>query len=419
VLRPRLLAALVVGVLLPGSTAVAADPVVTVPRDRLERSLACSGSLSQTERAPVLLVHGTGSNPQESWRSSYAYALPRDGFAVCTVELPDRAMDDLQISAEYVVHAIREMAARSGRRVSVVGHSQGGLHPVWALRFWTELRGRVEDVVALASPFQGTTVADCERRDCQPAGWQQRRGSRFLEALNRGSLPEGPAYTSLATRFDQVVVPQPEASRLPGARNIVLQDVCPGRTVDHFNILYDNLAYQLVLDALRHDGPADPARTPPAVCQTASYAFDERFFASDVAAGATNLLAVFATYPTVPEEPALFCYADPSSTRGAGTTCPLAAGARLRLRVSPTAVTARRRARLRFTVTAAGDRVARARIRIAGRSARTNRNGRATIRVRFARPRLVRARATRPGFRAATATVRVRAPSRRQPRYTG
>jgi triacylglycerol lipase len=416
VLRPLLVATLAIVLLAPA--AAGADPVVTVPAAELERSLSCSGPLTGARRTPVLLVHGTGSNPQESWRSGYAYALPREGFVTCTVELPERAMGDLQISSEYVVHAIRDVARRSGRRVAVVGHSQGGLHPVWALRFWTQLRDSVEDVIALASPFQGTDSVDCSRqRPCSPAAWQQRRGSRYLGALHSGRLPSGPAYTSLATLFDQVVVPQPEASRLAGARNIVLQDVCRERPVDHFSILYDNLTYRLVLDALTHAGPADPGRLPPGICETSALPFNPETFAADVSAGIANVLAAFTAYPPVPEEPPLFCYADEASARGAGTTCPTAAARRLRLHVHPRAVAAGRRVRVRFRVTAAGEPVARARIRIAGRSVRTGSAGRAAIRIRFTRPRLVRVRATRSGFRSAASTVRVR--RARAPRFTG
>ena len=38
---------------------------------------------------------------------------------------PDRGLGDSQISAEYVVHALRRIRAESGRKVAVIGHSQG------------------------------------------------------------------------------------------------------------------------------------------------------------------------------------------------------------------------------------------------------------------------------------------------------
>lgn len=47
----------------------------------------------------------------------------------------------------------------------------------------------------------------------------------------------------------------------------MLQDVCPGRPVEHFTILVDPLTARLVRDALDHRGPADPARLADA-CRT-------------------------------------------------------------------------------------------------------------------------------------------------------
>ena len=407
--------------------AAAADPVLSVDPASLERSLTCPGSLSSDGgENPVLLVHGTGSREDETWRSGYLYALPRAGFPACAVRLPARAMGDVQISSEYVVHAIREMSRLSGRRVSVVGHSQGGLHPVWALRFWTGLRGSVDDVIALASPFQGTAGANDLCRDgCSPAVWQQRRGSQFLGALNDGELPPGPSYTSLTTLYDEIAYPQPESGRLPGARNIVLQDICPERPVDHFGIVYDNLSWELTLDALTHEGPAEPARLAASVCQTVTLPFDARTFSTDTALALVNVAVAFATAPPTPEEPRLFCYADPTSPRGVGTTCPGPSiseggrGPKLWLQVRPRVVPAGRRVRLRFATTSAGRPVSGTRIRIARRVLRTGRSGRATASMRFAKPRFVRVRAIRRGFRPAVGGVHVRPGGARSPRYAG
>src|SRR3546814_17173675 len=47
----------------------------------------------------------------------------------------------------------------------------------------------------------------------------------------------------------------------PQVANILLQDVCPGRFVDHVTIgLTDRLAFELAVDALTHPGPANVDR---------------------------------------------------------------------------------------------------------------------------------------------------------------
>lgn len=234
----------------------------------LEQALECDADVADARRTPVILVHGTGATPEENWAGSYAKALPRVGFPVCTVELPERALVDLQVSVEYVVYAIREVHRISDREVSLVGHSQGGLHPVWALRFWPGLTGKVEDSIGLAAPYGGTAAANlgCGDGSCIAAHWQMRQGSAYIEALRRHTPPAGVSYTSIGTRTDEVVIPAPEATYLPGARNVFVQDVCPARPVDHFAMAFDAVGYELVLDALTHPGPADTSRVSPQAC---------------------------------------------------------------------------------------------------------------------------------------------------------
>jgi hypothetical protein len=78
---------------------------------------------------------------------------------------------------------------------------------------------------------------------------------------------------------------------------------------------------------------------------------------------------------------------------------------RLRLRAQPRIVRAGRRTTVRFRVTAHGAPVRGARVRFAGHSARTSRGGVARLTVRLRRPGRRTARASRGGFRPATAAL--------------
>lgn len=84
---------------------------------------------------------------------------------------------------------------------------------------------------------------------------------------------------------------------------------------------------------------------------------------------------------------------------------------RMRLRVRPRTVRAGARTRFMFQVTEGSGAAARpvqgARIAFAGRRARTGQSGRAALVARIRRPGRYRARASKPGLRPATATVRV------------
>ena len=61
---------------------------------------------------------------------NFQRVLKKAGFPSCYITLPDYALGDLQVSAEYVVSAIRAIRKRAGRDIGIYGHSQGGLFHV-------------------------------------------------------------------------------------------------------------------------------------------------------------------------------------------------------------------------------------------------------------------------------------------------
>lgn len=161
------------------------------------------------------------------------------------------------------------MTEISGRKVVLLGHQHGALDELWALKFWPDIGQKVTDLISLATPYNGTSssAALCATGPiCAPATRQIATHSGFITALGRPQLPENVDFTSIASLNDMLITPQPLASHLDGASNVEVQDVCPGRQVSHFDILADAVAYSLVIDAMTHTGPADPARIPASVC---------------------------------------------------------------------------------------------------------------------------------------------------------
>lgn len=241
----------------------------------LAASVACTPPAAGSGvHRPVLLVHGTGLTPAQSWAWNYGVVLPRSGYPTCTVALPQAALGDIQVASEYVVYAVDMMAARWQSSVNIIGHSQGGIEPRWALRWWPGLRSRVDHYIGLASPNHGIYAADAcaDSRDCWPAVWQMAQGSHLLAALNRPSEAPGPtSYTNIYSQTDDLVQPalvDPTAALSGGSNvtDIAVQSVCPGRYVNHGGMLADAVVYALVVDALTHDGPARAERIPTTVC---------------------------------------------------------------------------------------------------------------------------------------------------------
>jgi len=294
----------------PGAHAQGPGATLTEDRQALERALVCRGDVDGAGKPAVLLVHGTGSSPEESYSFGYTHALRALGFPVCTVQLPGYGVVDMQRSIQYVVYATREVARRSGRKVSLIGHSQGAVLVTYASYFWPDLPAQIDDVIGLAGPYQGTTAADtgCAGGACSVYAWQFRPGSKLNAAYRDRPQPPGPSFTAIATSFDELVTPAPQAALLKGASNVVIQDLCPARPVGHFVLVADAVAYAVALDALTHTGAANPSRFDPRTClQTIIPGADLAKAAVTAPLAIANAISRNASAPNVDREPVLRC----------------------------------------------------------------------------------------------------------------
>ncbi|MCW2867489.1 MAG: lipase [Marmoricola sp.] len=324
-LRPLLLP--LVALLLPGlllvsaGTAQASGPRLSVPPSTLAASLTCHGDLAGAAKRPVLLVPGTTLTPSLNYAWNYEKVFTAQRRPWCAVTLPGHAMGNIAVAAEHVVHAIRTMHTRAHRRISVVGFSQGGMVPRWALKYWPDTRAMVVDLVGLDPSNHGTLDAypACAVGGCAPAIWQQQTGSAFLRALNAGAETwAGISYTQVYTATDEVVVPNfgPWASSRLGTgagrrANISVQSICPVHVSEHLSMgTSDPVGYALVIDALTHAGPASAARISRTVCLRDVFpGIDRATYPAHMAQVTATAGQQLLTAPKVPAEPALPAYA--------------------------------------------------------------------------------------------------------------
>jgi triacylglycerol esterase/lipase EstA (alpha/beta hydrolase family) len=220
---------------------------------------------------PVIIVHGTFGD-QKSLLDRLSFAMVSAGYCVYSFDYGNRATAPIEQSAdELKTFTGQVLQATGAAKVSMVGHSQGGMMPRYYIKF---LGGDavVDDLVGLSPSNHGTTVTGDPNnpltgpmmtRYC-PACVEQSAGSAFLTNLNAGDeTPGSVSYTNVTTRYDEVVVPHTSGYLTPDAQttNLTLQDVCAVDTSDHLQIPMSGTAIAIVLDALGRVGPADPAYT--------------------------------------------------------------------------------------------------------------------------------------------------------------
>ncbi|MDR6225707.1 esterase/lipase family protein [Desmospora profundinema] len=224
---------------------------------------------------PVVLVPGTFETMAQNW-AVLSPLLAEKGYCVYSLNYgyshAGPATGPIEDSAEELKIFIDNVLQLTGaQKVSIVGHSQGGMMPRYYIKFLGGSK-KVDNLIGLAPSNHGTTglvglseltSTGSDLTSCA-ACLQQLAGSEFLKKLNEGNeTPGRVSYTVVATRNDQVVVPY-TSSFLSGTpnqvANITLQDYYPLNNIEHQGIAYDPDAFTFVMDALAHEGPADPER---------------------------------------------------------------------------------------------------------------------------------------------------------------
>ncbi|GGR51645.1 triacylglycerol esterase/lipase EstA (alpha/beta hydrolase family) [Nocardioides luteus] len=274
-MRPFLLSLLAaVALALAPVSAVAAPSVSAAPRSGIplpgspygdplgSNDWGCAPTAERP--TPVILVHGTFGD-RRSLLDPISIAMKRAGFCVYSLDYGNRATDDIRDSAAHLGEFVeRVLEVTDAEKVSLVGHSQGGMMPRYYIK---NLGGDayVEDLVGLAPSNHGTAIIP-DTGSTDPTGFcvscaQQAAGSQFLADLNAGDeTPGDVSYTQIASAYDEIVVPYTSGflAEGPNTTNVRIQDVCGLDLAEHGLIVMSQAAIRVTLDALSHEGPATP-----------------------------------------------------------------------------------------------------------------------------------------------------------------
>jgi pimeloyl-ACP methyl ester carboxylesterase len=238
---------------------------------------------------PVILVHGLSATMGANWgylspllkqRAYCVFALtygldPR----ASALGFPGGVIPIEQSAAELAAFADKVLAATGARKVDLVGHSEGTFMPQYWLKFlggaakveryvaWTPLYdgtrllgiNDVEDLGAqfgLAQPLVDVVASLCGSCPQFVAGSEMQR-----KLAEGGAAAPGVKYTTVMSRYDELVIPYTSGVLDAPATNHVLQDVCPSDLSEHALVANDPVAAQLTFNAL------DPANARPVDCE--------------------------------------------------------------------------------------------------------------------------------------------------------
>ncbi|NKY86926.1 lipase family alpha/beta hydrolase [Nocardia veterana] len=227
---------------------------------------------------PIILAHGTDATAYTDW-AGIAPQLVAAGFCVFAPDYGGKpgatsfGTEDVWASArQFAGFVDRVLAVTGAQRVDLVGFSQGANITRY---FVNKLGGaaKVDRWIGLASPsYGGVMYGLVPLADAVPGLWgayeqvtsqaavQQAQGSPFMRDLNAGgdTVP-GVRYTTIGSRVDEMIQPFTNMALTgPGARNLVLQDLCPIDLTGHFHLVYDPFAQQVLLTVLDPDAAPLP-----------------------------------------------------------------------------------------------------------------------------------------------------------------
>jgi triacylglycerol lipase len=149
---------------------------------------------------PVLLVHGFGGS-KSHW-SLVAQALSARGLNVDAISYAPLRTSVEQLADQLVADVERTLSRTAADKVHLVGHSLGGVIIAQAIAD-PRLKGRVDTVVTLGSPFGGSPWAAL--LPFVEVVRAMRPGSPLLRRLACTPLPDGVRWLSVTAALDVIV----------------------------------------------------------------------------------------------------------------------------------------------------------------------------------------------------------------------
>lgn len=231
-------------------------------------------------KEPVIMLHGLGAPAGINWFTK-APIVAASGYCVFTPQVGSRwlvgnGFASMRDSSKEVAAFVDKVLASTGAtKVNLVGHSMGTTVSAYYMKFDGGDR-KVKHFVGFGSNFHGTTLYGLNKLMRAIPGMSTLVGSvcgsceeflppsQFISDLEEGGITRpGPTYTSIMSRYDEVVVPY-TSGRIdePGVTNIVLQDRCGLDFAGHLSQAVDPNVTNLILWSLKGKTTPRPLCVP-------------------------------------------------------------------------------------------------------------------------------------------------------------
>ncbi|PVI02346.1 alpha/beta-hydrolase [Periconia macrospinosa] len=231
----------------------------------------------KSDHNPVVVLHGLSANKHVDL-NSLQYHLNEKGF--CTFTLTYGAhklfplvggIKPMAESAKEIAAFIEEVASKTGKKVDLVGHSEGGVMTLYVPLTQSGIANKIERTVALGPAIHGakyygltdlawlggdlsaSMVEKVLRTVGAPAIADMATGGAVHKAFEKAKgniLQSGVKATVIMSKSDTLVEPETSIVDEKGVRNLYVQDYCPDDKVGHAGLAWDKGVWGIILNEL-------------------------------------------------------------------------------------------------------------------------------------------------------------------------
>ncbi|KZV90583.1 alpha/beta-hydrolase [Exidia glandulosa HHB12029] len=231
----------------------------------------------KSDKNPVVMLHGLSANHEvdlnvlQQDMNALGWCTYGKTYGAHTLVPWVGGVKEMRDSAKEVADFIREVNQKTGKKVDLVGHSEGGVMTIYVPMSQPGIADIVERAVALGPAvhgaqyfgftslwyfggdatrsFVGTVLSTLGCAACDDLATDGKVYDDFQAKLGSISQP-GVKTTVLMSRSDTLVAPETSIIDEAGVRNIYVQDYCAEDKVGHAGLAWDRNVWTIIKNEL-------------------------------------------------------------------------------------------------------------------------------------------------------------------------